>query len=45
VLMPQTQADRAAVLCRVASPFLDEKQMELLGEAAGAGMRAKPNEE
>lgn len=43
--MPQSQEDRAVVLRRVASPFLDEKQMELLGEAAGAGMRAKPNEE
>ena len=43
--MPQSQGDRAVVLRRVAGPFLDEKQMELLGEAAGAGMRAMSNEE
>lgn len=43
--MPQSQEDRAAVLRRVASQFLDEKQIELLRETAGAGMRAKPNEE
>ena len=43
--MPQSQEDRAVVLHQVASPFLNEHQMELLAEAAGCGMRAMPNEE
>jgi len=32
-------------LGRVAGPFLDEKQIEILSEAAGCGMRAMPDEE
>src|SRR6266496_2162348 len=36
---------KAQELKRVAGPFLDEKQIEILREAAGCGMRAMPNEE
>ena len=43
--MPETEEGKALELRRVASPFLDETQIELLGEAAGCGMRAMPNEE
>jgi hypothetical protein len=43
--MPETEEGKGLELRRVASPFLDEKQIELLREAAGCGMRAMPNEE
>jgi len=43
--MPDTEDGKALELRRVASPFLDEKQIEILREAAGSGMRAMPNEE
>jgi hypothetical protein len=43
--MPETQEGKALELKRVAGPFLDEKQLEILSEAAGCGMRAMPNEE
>ena len=43
--MPETQEAKALELKRVAGPFLDEKQLEILSEAAGCGMRAMPNEE
>ena len=43
--MPETEADKALELKRVASSFLDEKQIEILGEAAGCGFRAMPNEQ
>ena len=43
--MPETDEGKALELRRVAGPFLDAKQIELLGEAAGCGMRAMPNEE
>src|SRR6266496_2608165 len=43
--MPETQEGKAQGLKRVAGPFLDEKQIEILSEAAGCGMRAMPNEE
>jgi len=43
--MPETEGEKARELRRVASPFLDEKQTEILSEAAGCGMRAMPNEE
>ena len=41
--MPETEQEKAVELRRVAGPFLDEKQIEILGEAAGCGMRAMPN--
>jgi len=43
--MPETQEGKALELKRVAGLFLDEKQIEILSEAAGCGMRAMPNEE
>jgi len=43
--MPETDEGKALELRRVASPFLDEKQIGILSEAAGCGMRAMPNEE
>src|SRR6266436_606265 len=43
--MPETQEEKALELGRVAGPFLDEKQLEILSEAAGCGMRAMPDEE
>src|SRR5713226_10682159 len=43
--MPETQEAKALEFKRVAGPFLDEKQLEILSEAAGCGMRAMPNEE
>ncbi len=43
--MPETKEAKALELGRVAGPFLDEKQLEILSEAAGCGMRAMPNEE
>ena len=43
--MPETDEGKALELRRVAGPFLDDKQIELLGEVAGCGMRAMPNEE
>ena len=42
---PKTKEAKALELGRVAGPFLDEKQLEILSEAAGCGMRAMPNEE
>ena len=42
---PETEEEKALELRRVAGPFLDEKQLALLQEAAGCGMRAMPNEE
>ncbi len=42
---PETEEEKARELRRVAGPFLDEKQLEILSEAAGCGMRAMPNEE
>src|SRR6266446_6569917 len=38
--MPETEEGKTLELRRVAGPFLDEKQIEILGEAAGCGMRA-----
>ena len=43
--MPETAEEKARELGRIARPFLDEKQMQILSEAAGCGMRAMPNEE
>jgi hypothetical protein len=43
--MPDTEEGKTLELRRVASPFLDEKQIEILHESAGLGMRALPNEE
>src|SRR6266849_4156020 len=43
--MPETKEAKALELGRVAGPFLDEKQLEILSEATGCGMRAMPNEE
>jgi len=43
--MPETQEAKGLEFRRVAAPFLDEKQLEILSEAAGCGMRAMPNEE
>jgi len=43
--MPETEEQKLLALGKVARPFLDDKQIELLGEAAGGGMRAMPNEE
>ena len=43
--MPETEEGKALELRRVAGPFLDEKQLEILSEATGSGMRAMPNEE
>jgi hypothetical protein len=42
---PQGVEERQAELRRVAGPFLNEEQLKILGEAAGCGMRAMPNEE
>ena len=44
-VMPETQEAKALELRRVAGRFLDEKQLEILSEAAGCGMRAMPDEE
>lgn len=43
--IPETEEGKALELRRVASPFLDDKQIQMLGEAAGCGMRPMPNEE
>ena len=43
--MPESDEKAALELRRVAGPFLDDEQLKLLGEAAGGGMRAMPNEE
>ena len=43
--MPETEDEKMLALGKVARPFLDDKQIELLAEAAGCGMRALPNEE
>ena len=43
--MPETEEQKLLALDKVARPFLDEKQLEILSEAAGSGMRAMPNEE
>ena len=43
--MPESEEERALELRKVASPFLDEAQLKILGEAAGCGARAMPNEE
>lgn len=42
--MPGTEEEKGRELRRVASLFLDEKQIEILREAAGCGIRAMPNE-
>src|SRR6266404_1749760 len=42
---PKTEEEKARELRRVAGPFLDEKQLEILSAAAGCGMRPMPNEE
>ena len=42
--MPETKEAKALELGRAAKPFLDEKQLEILSEAAGCGMRAMPDE-
>jgi len=43
--MPETEHEKALALRRVASPFLDQDQIKILGEAASCGMRAMPGEE
>ena len=43
--VPEGEDERRLELGRVAGPFLDEAQLKVLGEAAGCGMRAMPNEE
>ncbi len=43
--LPEGAEERGVELRRVAGPFLDEAQLKILGEAAGCGMRAMPNEE
>lgn len=43
--MPDTEEKRMAELRRVAGPFLDEGQIEILAEVAACGMAARPNEE
>jgi hypothetical protein len=43
--VPEGAEERGVELRRVAGPFLDEAQLKILGEAAGCGMRAMPNEE
>ncbi len=43
--VPEGSEKRGVELSRVAGPFLDETQLKILGEAAGCGMRAMPNEE
>ncbi len=43
--IPEGEGERGVELRRVAGPFLDEAQLKILGEAAGCGMRAMPNEE
>jgi hypothetical protein len=43
--VPEGAEERGVELRQGAGPFLDEAQLKILGEAAGCGMRAMPNEE
>jgi hypothetical protein len=45
IAVPEGAEQRAVELRRVAGPYLDEGQLKILGDAAGCGMRAMPNEE
>ena len=43
--LPETEEAKAIELKRIAGPFLDDKQLAMLGEAVGCGLRAMPGEE